>query len=177
MFDGDTKRSQLAPRTSPLSLGVRATCANILGRVNRRNGFSMIDVYIPALVMTDEQYKAIDDELHADGPPAGMKMHSCFREGTKLAIFDVWESQEAFEALGETDSRRPAARSGVVSTSGGRNGGRRGCLGLPAVISGAGDSVVSADRAHGVGVGAALQSSRSSIGHNEPPRLRAWVWS
>ena len=26
-----------------------------------------------------------------------MKMHSCFREGTKLAIFDVWDSQEAFE--------------------------------------------------------------------------------
>jgi hypothetical protein len=60
----------------------------------------MIGVYIPASDMTDEQYKAIDDELNADGPPAGMKMHSCFREGTKLAVFDVWESQEAFEAFG-----------------------------------------------------------------------------
>jgi hypothetical protein len=60
----------------------------------------MIGVYIPASDMTDEQYKVIDDELNADGPPAGMKMHSCFREGAKLAIFDVWESQEAFEAFG-----------------------------------------------------------------------------
>jgi hypothetical protein len=60
----------------------------------------MIGVYFPASDMTDEQYKALADKMHADGTPAGMKMHACFREGTKLAIFDVWESQEAFDAFG-----------------------------------------------------------------------------
>ena len=27
-------------------------------------------------------------------------LHTCFREGNGLAVFDVWETQEAFEALG-----------------------------------------------------------------------------
>ena len=27
-------------------------------------------------------------------------LHTCFREGDGLAVFDVWESQVAFEALG-----------------------------------------------------------------------------
>jgi hypothetical protein len=30
----------------------------------------------------------------------GLMLHTCFREGDGLAIFDVWESQEAFEVLG-----------------------------------------------------------------------------
>jgi heme-degrading monooxygenase HmoA len=28
-------------------------------------------------------------------------MHSCFAEGENLAVFDVWESREAFEAFGQ----------------------------------------------------------------------------
>ena len=60
----------------------------------------MIGVYFPASAMTDEQYKAIDDEVTAGSPPAGLKLHTCFREGDKLAMFDVWESQETFEAFG-----------------------------------------------------------------------------
>jgi cytochrome c556 len=33
------------------------------------------------------------------GEPDGLIMHSCFREGDGLAVFDVWESQEKFEAM------------------------------------------------------------------------------
>lgn len=62
----------------------------------------MIGVYIPAIPMTTEQYEAIDKAVTADGPPAGMKLHTCFREGDGLAVFDVWESQGAFEAFGAT---------------------------------------------------------------------------
>jgi hypothetical protein len=60
----------------------------------------MIGVYIPASAMTVEQYKSVDAEVTADGVPDGLRLHTCFREGDALAIFDVWESQEAFEAFG-----------------------------------------------------------------------------
>lgn len=45
-------------------------------------------------------------ELHAEGrrrlsdagaPEAAMKLHSVFGEEGKLQVFDVWESQEAFD--------------------------------------------------------------------------------
>ncbi len=62
----------------------------------------MIGVYIQAPSLTAEQYKTIDDKLRTavGGAIEGLKLHTCFREGDGLAIFDVWDSQEAFEALG-----------------------------------------------------------------------------
>jgi hypothetical protein len=60
----------------------------------------MIGVYFPKSAMTDEQYKSIDNEVTAGSPPAGLKLHTCFREGDGLAMYDVRESQEAFEAFG-----------------------------------------------------------------------------
>jgi hypothetical protein len=60
----------------------------------------MIGVYIRPAGMTEEQYKAIDDQLRASGAePKGMKMHSCFGEGDGIAIFDVWETEEDFNAF------------------------------------------------------------------------------
>lgn len=48
-----------------------------------------------------EQYNAINEKLMSatGGEPDGLIMHSCFREGDGLAVFDVWESQEKFEAM------------------------------------------------------------------------------
>jgi hypothetical protein len=60
----------------------------------------MIGVCIPKTAMTDEQYRSIDEEVTGETPPAGLKLHSCFREGDGLAVYDVWENQEAFEAFG-----------------------------------------------------------------------------
>ena len=62
----------------------------------------MIGVYIQSSSMTVEQYKSVDEKLrHAvGGSIEGLMLHTCFREGDGLAIFDVWDSQEAFEALG-----------------------------------------------------------------------------
>jgi hypothetical protein len=60
----------------------------------------MIGVYIRPAGMTEEQYKNIDDQLRASGAePKGMKMHSCFGEGDGIAIFDVWETEEDFNAF------------------------------------------------------------------------------
>lgn len=60
----------------------------------------MIGVYIRPTGMTEEQYRTVDDKLRATGVELkGMKMHSCFGEGDGLAIFDVWESEEDFNAF------------------------------------------------------------------------------
>jgi heme-degrading monooxygenase HmoA len=53
--------------------------------------------------MTVEQYRALDEQVRAVAGvnPEGLRMHSCFAEGENLAVFDVWESREAFEAFGQ----------------------------------------------------------------------------
>jgi uncharacterized protein YeaC (DUF1315 family) len=61
----------------------------------------MIGVYIPASPITEEQYRRLDERVTAGGLPDGLKLHTCFREGDGLAVFDVWDSKEAFDAFGE----------------------------------------------------------------------------
>jgi quinol monooxygenase YgiN len=62
----------------------------------------VIGVYIRPASMTVEQYRAADEKLRAAGvSDEGMVLHTCFREGENLAVFDVWESREAFDAFGE----------------------------------------------------------------------------
>ena len=34
------------------------------------------------------------------GKPKGRRHHSCFGTGESLMVYDVWESQEAFDAFG-----------------------------------------------------------------------------
>ena len=60
----------------------------------------MIGIYFPASAITAEQHNAVDEKVSGGVPPEGMKLHSAFQEGDKLAMFDVWESKEAFEAFG-----------------------------------------------------------------------------
>jgi hypothetical protein len=58
----------------------------------------MIGVYMQTL-MTEEQYREVDEKIRATGiEPKGMKLHTCFGAEEQLAIFDVWESTEDFEA-------------------------------------------------------------------------------
>jgi hypothetical protein len=61
----------------------------------------MIGVYMRSASMTVDQYNAINEKLMTTtgGPPDGLIMHTCFGEGEGLAVFDVWESQEKFEAM------------------------------------------------------------------------------
>jgi len=50
--------------------------------------------------MTAEQYRSIDTQVRATGvEPKGLKLHTCFGEGEGIAIFDVWDSQEEFDAF------------------------------------------------------------------------------
>jgi hypothetical protein len=60
----------------------------------------MIGVYIRPESLSVKQYKSLDEQMRATGTvPTGMKLHTCFGEGDGVAIFDVWESQEHWDAF------------------------------------------------------------------------------
>ncbi len=63
-----------------------------------------ISVYINPPAMTATQYDDIIGRLDAAGAgqPAGRLYHACFGSSDKLQVFDVWESQQAFDKFGET---------------------------------------------------------------------------
>lgn len=54
--------------------------------------------------MTAEQYKEVITRLKKAGAahPAGRSYHATFGEKDKLAVFDVWTSQAAFDKFGKT---------------------------------------------------------------------------
>jgi hypothetical protein len=58
----------------------------------------MIAIYITTENMTAEQHAEGRRRLNdAGAPEAAMKLHSVFGEEGKLQVFDIWESQEAFD--------------------------------------------------------------------------------
>jgi hypothetical protein len=58
----------------------------------------VIAVYIVTKNMTAELHAKGRDRLSEAGAPEGaMKLHSCFGDDGQLQVFDVWESQEAFD--------------------------------------------------------------------------------
>ena len=74
----------------------------------------MIAIYIVTKNMTPEQHTKGRDRLREAGAPeSAMKLHSCFGEDGQLQVFDVWESQEAFDKfltyLGPVMEERPSS--------------------------------------------------------------------
>jgi hypothetical protein len=58
----------------------------------------MIGIYIVTKNMTVDQHAKGRERLREAGAPEGaMRLHSCFGEEGQLQVFDVWESQEAFD--------------------------------------------------------------------------------
>ena len=58
----------------------------------------MIGIYIVTQNVTRELHRKRRDRLREIGASeSAMKLHSCFGEEGKLQVFDVWESQEAFD--------------------------------------------------------------------------------
>jgi hypothetical protein len=50
--------------------------------------------------MTIEQYNEARQRLEASGAPAqSRRHHSCFGEDGRLMVFDIWDSQEDYDAL------------------------------------------------------------------------------
>jgi len=63
-----------------------------------------IAVYFHPKSMTLEKFNESHRRLSAAGAgePAGRIHHSCFGDDTDLAVYQVWESPETFEAFGAT---------------------------------------------------------------------------
>ena len=60
-------------------------------------------VYFHPKSLTAEQYDRAVAELTAVGAdrPAGRSHHSCFGSDDDLMVYEVWESQQAFEEYGK----------------------------------------------------------------------------
>ena len=61
-----------------------------------------VAIYFHPAALSEQQYRETVDDLAAQGdwPPDGLVHHSCFGEGNGLMIYEVWESQAAFDAFG-----------------------------------------------------------------------------
>lgn len=62
-----------------------------------------VGIYFSPPSLDEPTYSSILEKVGASGPwpAAGMLHHSCFTEGTKLAVYEIWESKEAMEKFGE----------------------------------------------------------------------------
>jgi hypothetical protein len=63
-----------------------------------------ISVRFSAEPTTHEKYDEVRGRLEADGkwPPPGMVFHAAYGQDQIDGVFEVWESQEAFEGFGGT---------------------------------------------------------------------------
>lgn len=63
-----------------------------------------LGIYFNPDSMNAAKYDDVIKRLDAAGAgkPAGRLYHACFGSGDKLQVFDIWESQEAFDKFGET---------------------------------------------------------------------------
>jgi hypothetical protein len=60
----------------------------------------MIAVYISPESLTVEQYTTIGERLDVSGAPeTGRTHHSCFGEDGHLMVFDIWDTQEHYDAF------------------------------------------------------------------------------
>ena len=60
----------------------------------------MIAIYITTENMTEALHAEGRKRLEAAGAPEdAMKLHSVFGEEGKLQVFDIWDSQDAFDAF------------------------------------------------------------------------------
>lgn len=62
-----------------------------------------LGIYFPVKGMTPDRYAAVHRDLAAAGleHPAGRTFHAGSRVGDEIHVFDVWESEETFQAFGE----------------------------------------------------------------------------
>lgn len=63
-----------------------------------------IGIYFRPASMSADQYDDIIKRLETagSGTPAGRLYHVCFGAADSLQVFDVWESQQAFDDFGAT---------------------------------------------------------------------------
>jgi hypothetical protein len=62
-----------------------------------------IGIYFPVEGMSPDKYQQVHARLDevGQGSPEGRSSHTGFQVGDEVKVFDVWDSQEAFEAFGQ----------------------------------------------------------------------------
>ncbi|HZJ04641.1 MAG TPA: hypothetical protein VFD59_04120 [Nocardioidaceae bacterium] len=62
-----------------------------------------LGIYFAVRGMTSEKFATVHAQLKEVGQdnPPGRAFHAGFRVGDGIHVFDVWESQETFEAFGQ----------------------------------------------------------------------------
>lgn len=60
-------------------------------------------IYFAPASMTAQQYDDCIKRLEkaGAGKPAGRLYHACFGTGSKIQVFDVWDSQASFDSFGQ----------------------------------------------------------------------------
>ncbi len=62
----------------------------------------MIAVYVKPETLTIDNYNKARKDLEASGANVeGRKHHSCFGEDGQLMVFEIWDSQESYDAFGK----------------------------------------------------------------------------
>jgi hypothetical protein len=62
----------------------------------------VIAVYVKPETLSVEQYNQARKGLEASGANMeGRKHHSCFGEDGQLMVFEVWDSQQSYDAFGK----------------------------------------------------------------------------
>ena len=62
----------------------------------------MIAVYVKPETLTVEKYNRARKGLEASGANMdGRKHHSCFGDDGQLMVFEIWDSQENYDAFGK----------------------------------------------------------------------------
>ena len=63
-----------------------------------------LGIYFSPKSMSTQQYDTCIKKLEAAGAgkPAGRLYHASFLNGGKVAVFDVWDSQQSFDRFGQT---------------------------------------------------------------------------
>jgi len=59
-----------------------------------------IGIFLEILNLDAGKYRAINERLCDLDDPPGRTFHAAFHVGDQLQVFDVWESQAAFDAFG-----------------------------------------------------------------------------
>jgi hypothetical protein len=63
---------------------------------------SMLVRFTPQSVSTDKYDETVSKlEEGGDWPPDGLEYHVCFLTDGNVAVSEIWESQEKFDAFGE----------------------------------------------------------------------------
>jgi hypothetical protein len=60
-----------------------------------------VGYYLRPATMNAQQYEALIERLEAsgNGSPEGRLHHSCFGSDEALRVWEIWESEQAFEAF------------------------------------------------------------------------------